>query len=149
MTGQPNYPGFLVFDVTNLEIDEPQPPIELTEEILDLTEPFSLTVTFRGTGMFWNALVNMFDPQYEACFYLEGRGQQAAESDLGCATGNVAAASVGGGNYEATHQVNGIQQKGLYKVGVTVEFPGLWGLLGHYDDLMIQVSRHESPTPPN
>ena len=142
MTGQPTLPGVLVFDVTNLEINEPEPPLEHTESIIDYTEPFELTVTFTGAGLQWFNIVRNCNPKYKACFYLEGLGQRV-ELDLGCETGYVADLKPGGGTYQVTHRVDGIKDYGLFIVGATVEFPGWIGILGYSRDLMIQVSELE------
>jgi hypothetical protein len=134
MPGQPQLAGWIVFDVTNLEVSaDPGPdPVTIVEEDQD----FDLTATFEGSGMIWGWLETAgFD--YEVCFYAEGLGAAALERDLDCVPGSL---TVGGSPYEATLTVpGGTLDPGVYKMACLVTFDAAPGLTGFYDSLHIQV----------
>jgi hypothetical protein len=146
MPGQPQLPGWIVFDVTNLDVTaEPSP---LPTNIVKKDAPFDLTATFNGAGGIWNILELISDlPNIEVVgmvtFSAEGIGADAVEEDFGPEDVILNAAS--GGSYEVTTTVPAnVLDKGVYIIACFAEFevraPGgdpipLPGLIGHCEGL--------------
>ena len=144
MAGQPNSPGTLVFDVTNLEVTaEPGVP---PSNIVAKDDDFDLTATFTGAGTIWTLLELISDlPVVEVVgmvtFSAEGIGADADEEDFGPED---IVLTVGGSPYTVTTTVpKNKLDKGVYEMacyvtfevranGATVPLPGL---TGHYKEL--------------
>ena len=128
------------FDVTKLEIREANPPAAVVHNIVDVNEAFELIATFEGSGTAWKTM-RYKRARDRACFYAEGLGLQAAEVDFGCDTGELRGNK---NEYTASIRVSGgISTRGIYKIAVTVEFPGWYGTVGYRDDVLLQVSHWE------
>ena len=138
MAGQPQIPGWLEFDVTNLEAVETAHPT-IQQNILDLGEEFDLKATFTGAGTDWENMKADAEA-YEVMFYAEGFGATAPDLDLGPESGNLGAADT----VEVFHTVvGGVGTDGVYRCAAVVTFPGKTGVLGFYDQLLIQVNELE------
>jgi len=85
--------------------------------------------------MWWVTLQGNTEP-YTVEYYAEGLGVAAGDVDLGTAKGNLTAADT----YTQDHVVTGgIAQPGVYKVACVVTFDNVPGVVGYYDDLIVQV----------
>ena len=145
MTGQPNIPGNLVFDVTNLEVtaDPGLPPSNIVKK----GDDFDLTATFTGAGAIWTLLelisdLGGVDVVGKVTFSAEGIGADADEEDFGP---EEVVLTAGGSPYTVTTTVpKDTLDKGVYIVVCWAEFEArgaagsvvpLPGLTGHYKGL--------------
>ena len=135
MPGQPQVAGILEFDVSNLEVSAEPSPGPLN--IVPVGEDFTLTATFGATpgGIWWNEIKDDAEA-YNGAFYAEGWGVAAGDIDLGDEPGNFGAPDT----YTQDHVVSGgIAQPGVYKMACVVTLPGVPGVVGYYDGLVVQV----------
>jgi hypothetical protein len=123
MAGQPNFPGWLVFDVTALNS---------SDIIVDAGTSFDLMATFDGSGVIWGDYESDTEP-YTVSFYAERIGTGAI--NLGSASGNLAAV---GGPYTATLNTS-IAAEGLYRIGCTVMLDNHRYVAGFQEGLLQQV----------
>ena len=121
MPGQPQIPGWLVFDVTEIQAAEPGlAPVNIVRRDTD----FNLTATFTGTGALWDFLEALSDlPVVQVVgmvtFSVEGIGSNAIELDFGPA---LAVLTVGGTyNVTTTITANSLSV-GVYTVACYVSF---------------------------
>jgi len=135
MAGQPQAPGILEFDVTSLEVTAEPGIVPLN--IVEAGEDFTLTATFGATpGMWWNNLKDDHEP-FTVEFYAEGLGVAAGDIDLGTEPGNLDPAD---DTYPVNHVVvGGIAQPGVYKMACVVTLDDVPGVVGYYDELVVQV----------
>lgn len=144
MAGQPNMPGNLVFDVTNLEVTaEPGLP---PSNVVKKGDDFDVTATFTGTGGIWTLLELVSDlPGVDVVgkvtFSAEGIGAKADEEDFGPEEIDLTA---GGSPYTVTTTVpKNTLDEGVYEMAcyATFEFSAgggtvsLPGVTGHYKGL--------------
>ena len=135
MPGQPNIPGVLVFDVTNLQINEP-PGAQAPSIVVPINNPFDLVVTFQGSGMAWLGFENGAI-QYDCHFYAEGQGIAATDIDFGVQSGNLVP---GQGTYTETLNVAaGIPNPGIYDITCRVIFPNVSGMTGFSPPITIEA----------
>lgn len=141
MSGQPQLPGWLEFDVTNLEVTaDPSPaPTNIVRKGAD----FDLTATFTGSGAIWVILELISDlPNVEVVamvtYSAEGIGANADEEDFGPAEVVLAA---GGSPYSVTTTVPAnTLDEGVYIMACFATFEvranggvvALPGLTGHW-----------------
>jgi hypothetical protein len=135
MPGQPNIPGVLVFDVTNLQAFEPAGSLA-PNIVIPAGGSFDLVATFDGSGFIWTAFEGL-GIAWSASFYAEGQGANAPELDLGAVGGVLAP---GAGPYSATLTVAaGIPTPGVYDMACMVTFPAVPGMTGFNVPLHIQI----------
>jgi hypothetical protein len=143
MTGQPNIPGWIEFDVSNLEVTK-EPGLD-PNIIVDKDDPFDLTATFDGDGLIWTVLELISDfPGIKVVgkvsFSAEGIGQEAEEEDFEPAEVILQGA---GGPYTATVTVPGGElDVGVYQMACQAvielrtdddsEVLPIPGVTGHY-----------------
>jgi len=123
MAGQPNFPGWVVFDVSALDS---------SDIIVDVGTSFNLKATFDGSGVIWNGYEISTEP-YTVNFYAERIGTGAM--NLGSVGGNL---SAGGGPYTATLPTT-INTPGLYRIGCTVTLDNHLYIAGFQEGLLQQV----------
>jgi hypothetical protein len=144
MSGQPNIPVWIQFDVTNLEVsaDPSLPPSNIVKQ----DETFDLSATFEAGGVIWTWLELLSDlPGVDVVgkvvFSAEGIGPHADEEDLGPAE---VILSPGGSPYTVTTTVPANQlDEGVYTLASYVTFEvrsgggavPLPGVTGHYSGL--------------
>jgi hypothetical protein len=123
MTGQPNIPGDLVFDVTHLEVTaEPGMP---PSSVVKKGDDFDLTATFTGAGGIWTLLELLsdlagVDVVGKVTFSAEGMGADADEEDFGP---EEVVLTAGGSPYTVTTTVpKNTLDKGAYIVACWAEF---------------------------
>ncbi len=136
MAGQPNLPGWLVFDVTDLT---------LSDNTVHEGDSFDITVTFVGSGAIWAFLEwisdNIGPIAATAQFYAEGMGVGPGEYDLGSVDTPLA---VGGSPYSTSVTVDtGVAptdlDEGVYRIQCLVQV-GNSSITGFYDgDLLLSV----------
>lgn len=144
MSGQPQIPMWLEFDVTNLEVTAD--PGFTPSNVIKKGDSFNLTATFTGGGGLWTLLEAIselagVDVKGMATFSVEGIGADADEEDFGPEEVILST----GGTYEVTTTVAPNElDVGVYEVAcrVTFEVHGaaggivyLPGLTGHYKGL--------------
>jgi hypothetical protein len=141
MAGQPNFPGWLVFDVTDLTVGD---------NTVRGGDNIDITVNFTGSGGIWAFLEWLSDnigPNpgvigATAQFYAEGMGIGAGEYDLGSVVTPLAVAAAG--SYSASITVNtGAAPtnlaEGVYRIQCLVQV-GNSGIMGFPDkDLLLSV----------
>jgi len=136
MAGQPQVPGVLEFDVSNLEVSvDPSPS---PTNIIPAGANFELRATFGGVagGMWWEAMKTAGEP-FTVEFFAEGLGAAAPDADLGSTPGTLLAAD---DTYTPVFLVvGGIANTGLYKVACVVTFDDIPGVVGYYDELFVQI----------
>jgi hypothetical protein len=146
--GQPQFPGWQVFDVTSLEVTAA--PGFAPLNIVNAGAAFTLTATFTGTGANWGFLEGLGNIRYRAQFFAERIGTGAVNIPLVPAT-DEGALVPGTGTYTINHVVPaGTLTEGVYRIGVIVTFPpmplalppspGVPGTLGYYEGLIVQAS---------
>jgi hypothetical protein len=133
MSGQPNIPPWLTFDVTNIEIIEPSGAI-LPSNIVPVNSPFTLRTTFKGDGYIWDWLKNL-NVQWEAKFSADAIGVEPGIT-FPVVNGNLAP----GSDTFTTHiHILGIADAGIYEIACIVRFPLCRGLTGYFKPLAIEV----------
>ena len=142
--GQPQIPGFQVFDVTNLAVTAEGGAAPLN--IVNTGAPFTLTATFTGSGTNWNIIEGLGTIRYRAQFFAERIGTGATNFPVVPAT-DEGLLVAGQGTYNINHAVPaGTLSEGLYRMGVIVTFPAIppspgWpGMLGFYEGLLVEAS---------
>lgn len=136
--GQPQFQGWITFDVTDLTVSETglEP-----QTIVQANQDFTLTATFDGSGPIWDWLEGL-GAKYRVRFFAERIGYgsidiPAKPTDEG---------PLGGGPYVVKHTVDAnMLEEGLYRVGATVTFPQTaqspsipWAA-GFFEGLVIEV----------
>ena len=143
--GQPQFPGWITFGVTDLVVTAAAGLEPLN--VLKTNEEFTLKATFDGSGFFWDWLETIPGLKFHVHFYAERIGFGSIDfpvnpTDEGLLTG---------GPYEVQHTVPAnTLTEGLYRMGVAVTFPpmpaatppstGVPGVAGFYEGLVIQAS---------
>ncbi len=145
MSGQPQIPGVINFDVSHVAVTrEGAPGDQFVPEItiLDRGDSFDLTIRFTGSGFVWNWLKTL-GATYKVEAHAEGYGNTAGEYNLGSVTGALNPAN---NTYNVVLPVSGatINRNGVYMIAAMVTFdPPLNGLLGFVEGLKIMVHELE------
>jgi hypothetical protein len=136
MAGQPNVPGFLEFDVTDLT---------LSDNTVHEDDSFDVTVTYTGTGGIWNFLEFISDNfaplNATAQFYSEGMGVGAGENDLGSVDVQLI---TGGSPYSASITVDTSVattdlDEGVYRIQCLVQVENS-GIMGFFEgDILLSM----------
>jgi len=130
MAGQPNFPGWLVFNVADQQVTEPAGALT-PASIVPVNGPFDVIATFTGSGLIWGWLTGFGNVEYTMKFFAESIGPYAHDVDLGTVTGTLVP---GQNNYQVRlHVHGGIEHEGYYEVACRVTFPGCRGMSGHCD----------------
>ena len=133
--------GVLDFDVSALEIREivgTQNPAT----IVKVTDSFELGATFNGSGFVWDNL-KLQAQEYRVSYFAEGIGMAASEVDLGSGPALpvrtlTAADTYGFADTKITVLANTLGV-GVYRIACVVTFPNFAGLVGFFEDLIIQI----------
>lgn len=149
MAGQPNIPGLLEFDVTNLEVTREEhphaPPGFITLNVIDWGEPFDLQLTFEGDGPFWYNMESVPTLQARADFHINEttgpvvyNGSELLDLVPGQKT------------YKITHTVPGINADGLFDLSAEVTIQNTngapwYGVLGFVEGKKLQIHSREEP----
>jgi hypothetical protein len=130
--------GTGTFDVNTLVVTEPG-AADAPSNIIPVGGDFDISLTFTGTGTPFKGFENL-GTAYNVSYYLEGIGANAAEIDLGSMSGNLVP---GQGTYQGAATRLSILANaltpGVYRAAGLVTFPGVPGMTGFVEDLLIQV----------
>jgi hypothetical protein len=142
MPGEPDW-----FDVYRLEAIEIETAtgVQSPSNIIDWGENFFLRAHFNGSDHQWtNMTANGFE--YRVQFYIKGMKPGVADpAALADVTGNLVAGQL---DYQVDSATTSIAAENIYRCGVMVTFRtsggGHWyGVLGHNEDCVIQISAEE------
>ena len=131
MAGQPDLTGWLVFDVTDLKLDD---------NTVHEGDSFDITVDFTGTGGIWT-LLEQLSITATTKFYAEGMGIGAGEYDLGSKDTPLVPNT---GSYSETLTVDTSAAttalaEGVYRIQCLVQVLNS-GIMGYYgEDLLLSV----------
>lgn len=142
MSGQPQIPTLLDFDITGFRIaKEGVPEVGGVVEILDTGEVFTLQLDFRGEGSQWENMCNV-GLKYEIHFDAEGIGPWPHnDRHLGTTTGQLVPGKL---DYSVLYSIpNGIPDAGVYRLAAMMTFQNWKGVLGFAEGLVIQVHPQE------
>jgi hypothetical protein len=133
MTGQPQLPPWLVFNVTTIsasEIDDHDTVVNIIDQ--DVSS-FQVHAHFDGSGIIWGWL-KALGAEWEIVYSAEKLGV-GPDMELGTVTGTLTPANDSYG-YLVTRLVvpPNTVPVGLYKLSCIVRFPLLHGLNGHVAD---------------
>ncbi len=146
--GQPQLPGWITFGVDELTLTAAAGPAPLN--ILNPTQPFTLTVAFTGNDTIWHWLETVPGIRYHVHFYAERIGYGSIDFPVNPATDEGLLVE-GKHTYTVNHVVPAnTLQEGLYRLGVAVTFPrmpnanppspGVPYVAGFYEGLVIQAT---------
>jgi hypothetical protein len=147
MAGQPQIPGLLVFDVTNLEVTSEEhphaPPGMVVLNVIDWGEVFTLRLTFSGEGLFWENMELVPSLRARADFHINETTGTVVYN--GSETVDLVPST---GTYTVEHTVPGINAEGIFNLSAEVtiqnEAGAPWyGVLGFVEGYKIQIHSRE------
>ena len=115
------------WDLDSFTISEP-------DQIVEAGAPFNISVVFHGSGSMWTGMENS-GAQFVYSVFAEGIGLATPEVDFTPITANLTS---GGSPYTVILPAS-LAQVGVYRLACTVTFPLFPGVVGHLENLLIQV----------
>jgi len=132
MAGQPNFPGWLIFDVSSMTASEINDPHTVATIIDQDVSSFQVHSHFNGSGIIWGWL-KALGAAWEIEYSAERLGP-GPDQVLGIKPGNLTAADSYGASVTNLVVPANTVPVGLYKLSCIVRFPLLHGLIGYVAD---------------